>query len=158
MTVWQKPLYFEDFTRYYFQDGVLKSSPTVSDVPEEIDDFASIGEAISTLQMYGCIGKSIQSAKEESHRLSLAVLRLAVEKYGEVIPTVYRGVRGNLPLSDHQVLYGSSDHEVAEFYGDVVEYKNIKGLRTYSSKKSVVDPEDDSRMDEEIIFFPEVIA
>lgn len=146
--------YINDFTRYFFKKGILESAPSVSGVPEEVENFVSIAEAISTLQMYGCWGKSIQSAKEEMHCLCLDVLRLAVEKYGEVIPIVYRGCNGSLPLSDHKILYGSTNKKVAQFYGEVSEFKAVKGLRTYSTKESVISCK---AMDEEIIFFPEAL-
>ena len=149
-----RPQYLNDFTRYFFKEGILESAPSVSGVPEEVEDFVSIAEAVSTLQMYGCWGRSIQSAKEEMHCLCIEVLRLAVEKYGEVIPTIYRGSSGKLALSDHKILYGSTNKKIAEFYGEVREFKAVKGLRTYSTKESVISCKE---MDEEIIFFPEAL-
>ena len=147
--------YANDFTRYYYdQDDALKTSPNVSGIPEEIENYFSILEAIRYLQKLGCWGKSLHS---EDPEVSLArqVLKIAVEKYGEVVE-VFRGHHGEF-CGECKILYGATDRNVAAFYGPIIESRIVKGLRTLSTAESVVNPEDVSAMDEEIIFFPETV-
>lgn len=144
-----------EFTRFYFQDGLLATAEKVSEIPDKVDSFWTVAEAARHLQSMGCRGKSLHVVKDEDHALALAVLRHAVETVGEVFPTVFRGERncGNFADSDHKILYGALNIEVAKAYGQVKEYKNVKGLRTKSMARSIVD--DGFDCDEEIIFFPQ---
>lgn len=144
--------YLEDVTYYYLVDDQLKGS-TASKVPDEyFDDCCKISEAVRFVQQLGCQGRSQHIIHSEFHRTALAVLRMAVEKYGENFPCVLRGCSGNLPVQNHLILFGTLDKNVAEFYGKIQEFKNIRGLRVNSQAKSVVT-DDYSAIDEEIIFF-----
>lgn len=166
---WSQPLYWEDFTQYFFQDGELKSALSVADVPEDIENFANIHEALSSLQSRGCWGLSNQLDIEpkiqrdrqrlEALQLDIAIIKIAIEKYGETL-TVYRGRNPEmtLPIAKHKVLFASPDRAIAAWYGEVIEYHNVKALRYYSKKVSVVDPDNADAMDEEVVFFPESIA
>lgn len=144
----------EDFTYYYYgKDGELKTAPTPMSVPEEIEDYANANDAVSLVQKLGCIGRSHHSISSEYHRLCLDVLKIAVEKHGEVFPMLLRGTRSDRPDTDHKILFGTTNKEVAQFYGEIREYQNIRGLKTRSTMKSVIS-DDLTEMDEEIIFFP----
>ena len=140
-----------DFTYYYFDGNEIKSG-LLSSVPDEVEDYAKVHEAIGFVQHIGCTGKSQHVISSDYHRLCLEVLKIAVEKYGETFPVLLRGVRSNRPDSEHKILFGTTDRQVAGFYGEVREYRNIKGLRTNSAMKSV-KTNNMSDMDEEVIFF-----
>ena len=164
---WTQPLYWNDFTQYYFQDGELKSASSVADVPEHIDDFASISSALGSFQDRGCWGLSNQLDIEpktqrdrqriEALKLDIVIVKIAVEKYGEILPVIYRGRNAEmtLPIAKHKVLFGSPDRAIAAWYGEVTEYHNVRALRYYSKKVSVIDPDNADAMDEEVVFFPE---
>lgn len=146
--------------QFYFDGDNLKTAQSVSEVPEEVEDWVSIGEAVSYVQHLGCAGFSQHRIKSDYHKLCLAVLRLSVEKFGEVFPEVLRGVRSNRPEQESLILFGTTDREVANFYakdGNIKVYKNIKGLRTNSTMKSVKTDDWADQGDEEIIFFPEYV-
>jgi hypothetical protein len=145
--------YRDDFTYYYYYQGKLKIANKVSDIPEHIEEFTTITEAVSWLQRCGCAGISIHNEQRESIKLGIEVLKIAVYKYGQIFEKVYRGVRSSRPESEYKILYGSDKLEIAKKYGDVVEYKNVRGLLTNSWAKSVIS-EDIAEMDTEIIFFP----
>lgn len=145
--------YKENFLNYYFVGDKLKSA-SVSEVPDEhFDNACTITEAISYVQKLGCLGRSQHIIHSEYHRCVLAVLKMAVKEYGEIFDVVYRGCSGTLPLNKHLILFATTDRAVAEFYGEVKEFRNIKGLRCFSSLKSVVT-NNYFYDDEEIIFFP----
>lgn len=147
-------LYTNDFTYYYFDsEGNLQTAPSAMSVPEEVEDFCKIHDAIGYVQKLGCAGMSQHSIRNDYHKLCLSVLKIAVEKYGETFPVLLRGVRSDRPDSDHMILFGTTDRAIAEFYGKVGEYRHVKGLKTRSVAESVVTGEVD-QMDEEIIFFP----
>jgi hypothetical protein len=147
--------YKDDFTQYYYLGGELKVASVVSEVPEDVDDFTTINEAIFWMQKLGCIGRHVHG-DNPSNSLLLEVMRIAVEKYGQVFPLVYRGVRSNRPDAQYKILYGALDKNVAAFYGNVKVYRNVRGLLTRSLAKPVLadetTPADEA--DEEIIFFP----
>lgn len=146
--------YQEDINYYFFKkDGQLVGDSLENLSDEDFDRSLKISEAVGYVQKLGCLGKSQHIIHNDEHRTALAVLRMAVEKYGEVFPVVLRGCSGSLPLEQHLILFGTTDREVAEFYGEVREFQNIKGLRTYSLMKSVKS-DDLKEIDEEIIFFP----
>lgn len=167
---WSQPLYWDDFTQYYFRNGELKSAPSVADVPEDVENFANIHEALSALQSRGCWGLSNQLDIEpknqrdrqrlEALHLDIAIIKIAIEKYGEILPVIYRGRNPEmtLPIAKHKVLFGSPNRAIAAWYGEVTEYQNVKALRYYSKKVSVIDPDNADAMDEEVVFFPESIA
>lgn len=141
-----------DFTNYWLEGETLVGAPS-SQVPhDKLDDACTIAEAISFVQRLGCAGRSQHIVKNEYHKNCLAVLKMAVEKYGETFPVLLRGTRSNRPDAEHKILFGTTDRNVAEFYGDVKEYRNIKGLRTKSLVLSVVT-DSYAQSDEEIIFF-----
>lgn len=145
--------YKDDFTNYYLVGGVLKSG-SINEIPDEyFEDACTIGEAVRFVQQLGCQGRSQHVVHSEYHHCVLAVLQSAVDKYGEEFSVIYRGCSGSLPLDKHLVLFGSTDLSVAGFYGEVKQFKNIKGLRVSSLAKSVVT-DDYGYDDEEIIFFP----
>lgn len=146
-------MYRDDFTYYYYRDSQLVAAQSLSDVPEDVEDYCKISEAVAFVQKIGCAGRSQHDIKTEYHQLCLDVLKIAVEKYGEVFPVLLRGTRSNRPEAEHKILFGTTQREVAEFYGEVREYKYVKGLRTASLMLSVVSGEYD-QMDEEVIFFP----
>ena len=145
----------DDFTRYYMQDGNLKTSETVSGIPEEIDDFFSIWEAVGYFQKLGCWGKSLHS-DDPTLLLALEVLKIAIDRYGEEI-AVFRGHHGEFAPSHCKVLFGAVDRAVAAFYGPIVEQRTVRGLRTFSTAKSVLT-DDMNVMDEEVIFFRDDIT
>jgi hypothetical protein len=69
-----------------------------------------------------------------------------------------RGVRSQRSDKDSLILFGTTDREVAKFYakdGKIKVYRNIKGLKTMSTVKSVKTDDWADQGDEEIIFFPE---
>lgn len=146
--------YQNDFTYYFFDDNSNLVGLPSKEVPDKyFEDACTIQHAVSYVQKLGCCGMSQHVIRSTYHKTVLAVLKMAVDEYGEVFPTLYRGVRNdNYSDSDHLILFGSTDFSVAENYGKVVEYSNIKGLRTTSWAKSVVtDSYEES--DEEVIFF-----
>jgi hypothetical protein len=143
-------------SQFYFDGEILKVVQEVSEVPEEVEDWTSLGDAIGYVQHLGCAGFSQHKIKSEYHHLCLEVLRWAVENIGETFPEVLRGVRGNRPEQDHLILFGTTDREIAKFYakdGNIKVYKNVKGLRTVSTMKSVKTGNWADQGDEEIIFF-----
>jgi hypothetical protein len=142
--------------RFYFNCDRLNQCSTLSEVPEEVEDWCSVAEAISYVQSLGCQGRSQHKIQSEYHKLVLAVLRWAVENEGEMFPEVLRGVRSDRPDENSLILFGTRDAEVAQFYArnNIKTYKNIKGLLTYSTKESV---KGGFEMDEEIIFFPLIL-
>ncbi len=148
-TQWQN-----DMAYYALVDGHLVRYETCSDVPDELFN-AGLGlricDAVSAVQKRGCQMKSLHIVDSEYYANVLAVLKMAVEKYGEIFPTLYRGVAdGSTPDSQRLIFFGSTQREVAEFYGDVQEIRNVRGLRTHSFCESVTG---NDQMDEEVIFF-----
>lgn len=126
-----------------------------SELPEDEDlEFCKLGDALAFVQKLGCIGASQHVITNEYHRLCLAVLRWAVDNVGETFPEVLRGVRSERSDSEHLILFGTRDRQVAEFYGSTIKtYRNVRGIKTYSCAKSVKNNAW-SELDEEIIFFP----
>lgn len=149
---WQK-----DFTYWYFDSaGNLIESPDLSGVPEHIEDYVKISEAIAFFNQCGFVGRSTHNPQTEFHKLCLEVVKIAVHKYGESIKA-YRGSQSEaLPIKDHKILYGATSYDVAAWYGPVSEF-NVKGLRTHSRSASVLSPDDLNSCDEEIIFLAETI-
>jgi len=146
MTDWQN-----DFNYYYFECGVLNSAP-LADVPEEIEDYAKISDAVAFVQKCGAVGWSQHTPRNEYHELCLEILKVAVKLYGTKYKTLYRGVRSSRPDSDHKIMFATPSKTVAEWYGDVKEISNIKGLAYRSTLNSVI--ECSSEPDIEILFFP----
>ena len=147
--------YLEDITYYFLSSTNELKGDSLQNLSDD-DDFdrsMKISEAVGYVQKLGCLGKSQHIVHNEEHRTALAFLRMAVEKYGEVFPVVLRGCSGSLPLDQHLILFGTTDPDIAAFYGEVKEFHNIKGLRTSSFMQSVKS-DDLTEMDEEIIFFP----
>lgn len=144
--------YRDDFTYYYFDQEELRSAPSAMSVPEYVEDFANIHDAVGYVQKLGCLGQSQHVVKNEFHQLCLKVLKVAVNQYGETFPVLLRGTQSDRPDSDHKILFGTTNTKVAAFYGDIREYRNVRGLRTRSIAESVVS-DGLEEMDEEIIFF-----
>lgn len=144
-----------EFTYFYFKDGKLERVGSLYQVPEEEGvAFCKLADAIGYVQKLGCCGMSQHKIRNEYHHLCLEVLRWYVDNFGETFPLIFRGVRNERPDSEHLILFGTRDIEVAKFYGSTIKkYTNIKGLRTASYVKSV-KTEDWSEADDEIIFFP----
>jgi len=146
----------DDFT-YYYYSGTSLVAASLDAVPMDIEDYATIGDAVSYVVKLGCAGFSQHVIKSPFHTLCLAVLRAAVEKYGTVVPEILRGVRDDRAEADHKILFGTTELEVAQQYGRVKVYRNVKGLvyRAYSAVS--VQTGDYDKVDEEIIFFPEYL-
>lgn len=145
--------YRNNFTNYYLAANTLKSG-TVSEIPDEhFENACTVSEAVSFVQQLGCQGRSQHVIHSAYHRCALAVLRMAVDKYGEEFPVVYRGCSGSLPIEQHLILFGTTDRAVAECYGKVQEFRNVVGLKYQSLAKSVVTGGYDYS-DKEIIFSP----
>lgn len=146
----------DDFTYYYYDAEGQFTASSLSKVPDEIEDFANIFNAVGFVQKLGCIGASQHKVRSQYHQLCLDVLKIAVEKYGEIIPVAFRGIRSRRTDDESLILFASTEKAVAEFYaidGDIREYHNIRGLRVNSQTKSVISEGWDLQ-DEEIIFFP----
>jgi hypothetical protein len=143
-----------DTRQFWLEDDALQWAKSPDGVPDEVwDTAATIYEAITFVQRLGCGSASQHLIKSKYHETCLAVLRMAVREYGEVFPVLLRGTRSSRPDSEHRILFGTTNPDVASFYGEIREYRNIKGLRTRSLLLSVVT-DDYSQQDEEIIFFP----
>jgi hypothetical protein len=141
--------YSDDFTRYYYaEDGTIQSCRLASQVPDEVDECFTIVEAVSFLQKAGCWGFSFDAeTARPSVLLAAEIVEIAIEKYGEVFPVLYRGCTGPEP-SNRVIKYGSPIREVAEFYGDVKVLTNVKGLRHLGFADSVCGGD----RDEEVLF------
>jgi hypothetical protein len=146
--------YSDDFTRYYYQDGTIQSCQLASQVPDEVEECFTIAEAVSFLQKAGCWGYSFDaSTARPSVLLAAAIVEIAIEKYGEVFPVLYRGCTGPEP-SNRVIKYGSPDLKVAQFYGDVKVLTNVKGLRYLGFAESVCGNE----RDEEVLFLASAVS
>lgn len=146
--------YRNDFRQFWLESGVLQSAANAAGVPDEcFEDACTISEAVSFVQRLGCAGRSQHIVKDGYHATVLAVLKMAVEQYGEDFPELLRGTRSDRSDADHKILFGTTDRAVAEQYGTIRNYRNARGLRTTSLVLSVVS-DDYSQQDEEIIFFP----
>jgi hypothetical protein len=145
---------------FYFENENLKIANFCSEVPEDVEEFTKLSDAVSYVQHLGCAGFSQHKIRNKYHELNLLALRWAVENIGETFPELLRGVRSQRSEQESLILFGTTDREVAEFYakdGNVKVYKNIKGLRTTSTMKSVKTDDWADQGDEEIIFFPEYV-
>lgn len=144
----------DDFTNYYFEGDRLVGLPA-SQVPDnKFYDACTISDAVRFLQHLGCIGRCIHTPTSEYHRACIATLKRATDIYGETFQLLFRGVRSDRPDSEYKILYGTTHRDIASFYGKILEYRQVKGLRTRTLAKSVVT-NDYSQDDEEIIFFPQ---
>lgn len=150
MSMPEERAYFHDFTYYYYAEGRLKSVESLSQVPGEIEDFATLHDAISQFTAKGCRG-DLHQIRSEYDRLCLEVLKIGVEKYGEVFPVLYRGESG-YNVTQRVIWYATPSAEIAAFYGDLQVLENVRGLKTISFRESVrgIDA-----VDEEVIFFME---
>ena len=146
--------HLQDTRQFWLKDGNLQWAESPDGVPDDVwDDACTVYEAISFVQRLGCSGRSQHQIKSAYHETCLAVLKMAVQEYGETFPVLLRGTRSSRPDSEYRIKFGTTNPAVAEFYGEIREYRNIKGLRTKSLVLSVVT-DDYSQADEEIIFFP----
>lgn len=145
-----------DFTYWYREGGNLIEAASLSAVPESIEHFAKIWEAVRFFEKCGCMGRSAHAVSSEYHALCLEVIKIAISRYGEEV-LVFRGSqRESLPLEDHKILYGATDERVAVWYGPVSQFK-VRGLRTNGVSASVLSPDDLSTSDEAFIFTPDTI-
>lgn len=141
--------YQNDFRYFYFVGEELVAAP-LKDVPMDVQDYWTISEAVRQLAHAGCCGMSFNKFDARpSIRLAAAVVKVAIEEYGEMFPVLYRGLRDGSETSDRVVKYAATSRPVAEFYGRVVQLENVKGLRTRSMADSVVG---DPSGDEEVIY------
>jgi hypothetical protein len=150
---------FQEFSYFYLESGdTLKMVDACSHLPSDENlEFCKLGEAINYVQKLGCWGKSQHAVENEYHRLCLKVLRWAVKNQGQLYPIVYRGVRTDRPDSQHKILFGTRDKEVAAFYGSKIkEYFNVRGILVNSSHVKSVKNDSWNESDEEIIFFPDL--
>lgn len=151
---------FNEFSYFYFDKGAdtkgsLKIVDKCSQVPDEIEDFCKLDDAIALVQKLGCCGICQHQIKDEYHQLCLTVLAKAVDNIGETFPLVLRGVRSKRPDSDYKILFGTRDQQVAAFYGETIkEYHNVRGVRVKCSRAKSVKTDDWDEQDDEIIFFP----
>jgi hypothetical protein len=131
--------YQEDRRHFYYQDDVLTSSNKISDIPDDVDDYWSMSDAVQHLAHSGCLGSdfSISGAKE-SLKLCAEVVKIAVAEYGENFSRLYRGSHNGINPTNRVVKYATPSQEVAEFYGAVTILENIKGLRTFSLREEVL--------------------
>jgi hypothetical protein len=150
MYAWQ-----DDFTYFYYMGDRLMSAASMSGVPDEIEVFVRICDAVSFFPGLSLVGKSAHEVTSEYHQLCLDVLKLAVCRHGEAIE-IFRGSNSNWALDDHKILYGATDASVAAHYGKVGSFR-VLGLRTLSPSRSVLCPEDQYSADEEVVFFPETV-
>lgn len=144
-----------DTSYYWVENGQIQSAPKCSMVPDEVFENGramKISTAVSSVQKDGCIGRSLHRTGDDWHETVLAILEMAVDKYGETFDILYRGTHSDRPDSDHRILFATTDKNVAEFYGSVKQYRTVKGLRTKSMKLSVVTG-DYTQCDDEVIFF-----
>ena len=138
---------------YYYTIGSKLCSGGFSDIPDDDIDFITPEQAANYLAKVGCIGRNHHQAIRPYHKLALDALRDWITKNPTVVPLVYRGARATKhPLRDHNILFGSTAREVAEYYGEVVEYHNIIG---YPFTPIVKMENYDIIPGEEVIFFPE---
>jgi hypothetical protein len=148
----------EFYTRYYYraEEGMM-SADSFGGVPEEYIDVAeTAARAASYLTKLGCVGRSQHNPKDSYHITCLDALRQYIAEFGEVFEGVLRGTRSSRSEQEYKILFGTTDREVAEFYGDEVkEYAQILGIRILSARDSV--KEGSNEPDEEILFFPEGI-
>ncbi len=145
---------------FYFENDNLRIVDNCSEIPEDVKEFTKLSDAVSYVQHLGCAGFSQHKIRNEYHKLNFLSLRWAVGNIGETFPEVLRGVRSQRSDQESLILFGTTDREVAEFYakdGNIKVYKNIKGLRTASTMKSVKTDDWADQGDEEIIFFPEYV-
>lgn len=147
------PAYFDDSRYFYMQGEELTCAQSCSGVPDDVEDYARIMDAVNEVQSRGSWGLSQHKVEGSYHELCLKVLHLAVQLYGEEFPILYRGSRSKRPDSEYKIMFASPEKEVARFYGEVKEYRNIFGLKTHSNLKSVKSG-DWSEIDIEVIFFP----
>lgn len=93
--------YQEDLNYYFLKDGQLVGDKLQNISDEDFENALRISDAVGYVQKLGCIGATQHIIHNEEHSMALAVLRMAVEKYGEVFLVVLRGCSGSLPLDQH---------------------------------------------------------
>lgn len=155
------PYMLDGLFYYYGEEGNIVSVDKPSEVPDGIDgncvSFWTIERAITWLNMKGCSQISQHNLNRDD-QLAIDVVKIGVEKYGEIFSALYRGIRSDRPEKKHKVLFATQGLDVAQFYGPrIKEYTDIRGLRTVSFAQSVLveNNDDDFSQDEEIIFFHE---
>lgn len=147
---------------YWYQMPNTKEilwASSISEIPEDENILmCDVYQIHWLLQGIGCSGHSGHNDNPlttgDWSAFALKVLPLAIEKYGEIYPVVFRGISGNLPDNQHRYLFGSLDKEVAKYYGKIREYHNIKGLHFRSTVKSVKTGDWEDEGDSEVIFLP----
>jgi hypothetical protein len=145
-----------DFTYWYVENGALVEAGSLSEVPEDVECYGRIHDAVAFFPRLSMFRKSAHVVDSEDQALYLAIIAIAIERYGEDCH-VFRGSNGEWELSRHKILYGATSIDVAAHYGHIVEGLQVRGLRTHSPTNSVLTPDDDDSEDEEIIFMPETI-
>lgn len=150
---------YHEFCYFYIESNIVHMVVNSYELPEEDNlECCTVNEAIAFAQFLGCWNKPQHIVTTNYHRLCLTALRWAVQNDpGETFPVVYRGVRSDRPDSEYKILFGSPDPKVAQFYGKVREYHNVRGLRANSYAAKSVVTGDYSQVDYEIIFFPDLL-
>ncbi|UFP97273.1 hypothetical protein [Gloeobacter morelensis] len=124
----------------------------LSAVPEGPQvEYTTVRNAVGLVQSLGCWGMSQHQIRDENHRLALAALRWAVRHWGCEVD-LFRGVRDDFPDSQHLILFGTPDLEVARFYGPDIKHYRVRALHTQSNCVPVASA-DPGHMDIEYIFF-----
>ncbi|MBW4677681.1 MAG: hypothetical protein KME52_27880 [Desmonostoc geniculatum HA4340-LM1] len=141
---------------YFYKEGsCLHIVQGCSAVPENVEEFCKLEDAIGHVQWLGCARQSQHVIRNEYHALVLEVLAWSIENQGELFPEIYRGVRSLRPDTEYKILFGTRDIEVAKFYGDTIKtYANIRGIKVRISTAKSVKTDSWDETDDEIIFFP----
>lgn len=148
-----KKMMFHEFSYFWFDSNGDLMITDLDKVPHDVD-FLNLYQAHRQIHLASMQGNYHKSPKSLT-LLAIAALRWAVSNHGEYFPMLYRGVRSSRPDSEYSILFATPDKEVAKFYGDVREYKNIKGIKFNSLLKSVVT-EDYDHIDVEVVFFHDI--
>lgn len=154
--------YTEDNNSFYQdENGSLIEVEDYKKIPDKYQSSLSyqsrIMDAVYFFQVLGMTGYCIQQKSEEmtdiyeDYDFYLEVLKVGFKRYKQRFDILYRGYRKERNDNDYQIIYTSPDINVARFYGDnIKEYRNVEGLLTYGTGKSVVT-EDYQQIDHEVL-------
>jgi hypothetical protein len=149
--------YFDDLNYFYIDSqNNLIEVPKLNDVPEDIQGYSRIMDAVAYFQQLGMLGLSANIKGEgrlfEDYNLNIQVLKIGFERYKQLFPVLYRGCRKtSRPDKEYKILFTTPQIEVAKFYGDTIrEYRNVYALLTHGKGVSVVSG-DYTFLDEEAI-------
>jgi hypothetical protein len=150
------------FTYWYrYDDTEIVEVPSLCEVPDNEEIlFGNVYTLFDHFNHLGACGINPHIPNNPKNpflrttEFYLEILPLAIEKYGEIYPIIYRGIRSDRPDSDYRILFGSLDRDVAAWYGTIRKYRNIKGLHFQSSLKNVLTDDWEHEGDSEVIFLP----